>query len=385
MVHALLLFSLAAGAAVTVLLAVNLGAMPRLSLAARPPPARWLSVSVVIPARDEERDLEAAVRSHLAQDYPDLEVIVVDDRSTDATPRILERLAGEDARLRVVSGSDPPPDWLGKPHALHLGAAQARGDLLLFADADVLYDRRTLRESVTLLEVERLDFLCLLPRFVMRGFWENVLLPNILLSYFFGPAILANSDWFRWFAAGGGAGNLVRRDGYDAIGGHAAIRCSVIDDVRLAFRAKQAGLRCRAVRAEDRISVRMYHGFREVCDGFTKNVAYLYQGWIGVLVLLLSLASIVPAVLPTAVLLAAVLGAPVSSADVGLSALGFAMAIVARGAMALALREPLWAAVTNPLMVAVWTGIIGRSLYWKLVRKEVRWRGRRYDAARASF
>ncbi len=141
MIHALLVAAIAAGAISVALLAVNLWTMPRLS-GVRPATQGLPSVSVIIPARNEERSIEAAVRSHLAQRYPDFEVIAVEDRSSDRTGEILARIAREDPRLTVVAGSDPPPGWLGKPHALHLGAREASGAVLLFADADVVYHRR---------------------------------------------------------------------------------------------------------------------------------------------------------------------------------------------------------------------------------------------------
>lgn len=386
MLRALLLFCLAAGGAVSLLVVVNLAAVPRLSrVADRLRPDRWPSVSVVIPARNEEAGVEEAVRSHLGADYSGLEVVVVEDCSTDRTPQILAKLATTDARLRVVAGIDPPAGWLGKPHALHVGAGAARGELLLFADADIRYHPAALREAVAFLQAERLDFVTLVPRFEMEGFWENVLMPNIPLSFFLGPALLANLDSVRWFAAGGGAGNLVTRSAYAAAGGHAAIRESVVDDVRLAFLVKRAGFRCRVVRAEDRLSVRVYRGFREIWDGFAKNVAYIYSGWAGALLLALSPVTIVPAFLPTAVLAAAVFGAPIGPDEIRLAVAAFLMSIAARAPFAIALGHPLWTTLTNPLMVAVWIGITGRSLYWRMIRKEVRWRGRRYEATRATF
>ncbi|MFN2385609.1 MAG: glycosyltransferase [Thermoanaerobaculia bacterium] len=386
MLRALLLFCLASGGAVILVVAFNLALYPRLSRAAAlPPPSRWPSVSVVIPARDEERAVEQAVRSQLAQDYPDFEVVVVDDRSRDGTPRILRELARSHGRLRVLTGKEPPHGWLGKPHALHQGSEAARGDLILFADADIVYHPQTLREAVTLMESRRLDLAALLPAFEMRGFWENVLMPYVPLAYFFGPAILANSDRLRWLAAGAGSGNLVRRAAYDAAGGHAALRTSVVDDVRLSVNVKRAGFRCWGVRAEDRLSVRIYRGFSEIWEGFTKNLAFVFQGPFGLLFLTLTLLTAIPALLPAFVLIAAILGAQVESGNVVLAAAGFALAVAARLPVALALRHPLWTALTNPLMVSVWLGITVRSLHRRLVRREVLWRGRRYDARGASF
>lgn len=381
MLHTLLV----AGAVATLLgalvLPVNLAAFPRLSRSARAKPSAGLPrVSIVIPARNEEADVENAVRSHLAQDYPDFEVIVVEDRSTDGTPEILRKLAAEDPRLEVVGGSEPPAGWLGKPHALSLGARAADGEVFLFADADVRYEPRALREAVAVLVDRRLDLLAFFPRFENRGFWESVLLPFLSIAVFLGFGFLALARRVP-LAMGAGAGNLVRRRAYDAVGGHAAIRNSVVDDVRLAVTLKRAGLRVGAFRAEDRVAVRMYRGFSEVWNGFTKNVAWAYTGAGGAVLFLLTVFLLAVAIAPAAVIAAAAVGAPVSDSDVRLALAVYLSSVVLRGSLAAMLREPLWPAATHPLMAAVWAGIICRSLYWKHVRKQIVWRGRRYDAA----
>jgi chlorobactene glucosyltransferase len=358
---------------------------PRLGSRSGLPASIRPRVSVVIPARNEERGIEEAVFSQLGQEYPDLEVVVVDDRSSDGTRGVLERIARHDGRLRVVSGVEPPPGWLGKPHALAEGSARATGDLLLFADADVRYDPRTLREAVALLEEGNLDFLALLPGFEMRGFWENVLMPYVPIAYYFGLGFLANSDRHRWIAAGGGAGNLVRRSAYEAVGGHAAIRDSVIDDVRLAMTVKRAGFRCRMARADDRVRVRMYRGFREIFDGFTKNVSFVFGGWFGLVFLVGTLLTVVASLAPVGAIAAALLGAPVPAAAVWLAAVAFGLTVGLRTLLGAYLGWPFWGAFTQPLMAAVWTGIVARSLYRRFVRGEVLWRGRRYPARRARF
>jgi chlorobactene glucosyltransferase len=368
-----------------VFFAINAGTIPRLSKASRPCGQALPKVSVVIPARDEARDIEAAVRSHLAQEYPDLEVIVVDDRSTDATPGVLARLAAADTRLRVVRGAEPPPGWLGKPHALFQGVALARGDLVLLADADVRYDPPALREAVAFLASRRLDLITFFPRVEMRGFWENVLMPYLAAAYMYGPAFIINSDVQKRFAAGGGSGMLVRRDALVAAGGYEALRASVIDDIGLAVRVRRSGGRCRMVLADDRVRLRMYRGFREIVDGFTKNIAYVFEGWTGALLALSTVFSWVAWTVPLAVLVAPLAGAPVPAVDTALAAIGLALAIVARLALALLLGYPLWPAVTHPLLAMVWMGIAARSFAWRFLRRQVFWRGRHYDAARARF
>jgi chlorobactene glucosyltransferase len=383
-IHALLAAALLCWVAGLIVVLFNLAATPRLSrsLPLTPPVPH---VSVVIPARDEERDVALGVGSHLAQDYPDYEVIVVNDRSTDRTGEILASLGDSSGRLKVVEGSEPPPGWLGKPHALKLGAAAAHGELLLFVDADVVYHRSALAEAVASLKALRADFLCLMPRMEAQGFWENVLMPYVIGAFFFGPGFLANLDWPRWFAVGGGAGNLIRREAYERLGGHEALKNSVVDDVRLAFAARRAGFRTRAVRAEDRVAVRMYRGFSEVWDGFSKNMAYCFNGAVGVLLALLTALTTLLAIAPPLVLLARLAGAPVTPRDVGLAAAATALMVATRLAVAVALRDPLWPSLTHPFMVAVWAGIMSRSFYYRIVRKRLTWRGREFDARDASF
>ncbi len=280
---------------------------------------------------------------------------------------------------------EPPPGWLGKPHALFQGAAHATGELILFADADVRYDPTAVSESVAMLEAGRIDLLALFPRLEMHGFWENVLMPYLAVSYFFGPAFWVNSDAQRRYAAGGGAGMLVRAAAYRAAGGHEALKTSVIDDVGLAIRVRRAGGRCRMAMADDRVRLRMYRGFREVFDGFTKNMAYVFEGGMGVFLAASTFFTFLAWTLPAMTLAAAALGAKVPPRDVALAALAFGLTVAARTGMGVFLKYPAWTAVTQPLTAAVWAGITARSLVWRFVHRRVRWRGRGYDATRARF
>ena len=369
-----------------VLFAINVALIRRVSRAPAPPPgAPRPRISVVVPARNEERDVEPAVRSHLSQDYPAFEVIVVDDRSTDSTGTILERLASADPRLTVVRGVEPPPGWLGKPHALFQGAARAKGELLLFADADVVFAPTALSHAAAELEAQRLDLLALFPRVVMSGFWENVLLPYLAVSYFFGPAFWFNSDRQKRAAAGAGAGMLMRAAAYRAAGGHEAIRASVIDDMGLAIRVRRSGGRCRMAMADDLMRLRMYRGLREVVDGFTKNMAFVFEGRMGVFLVFSTLFTFLAWTLPAFVLIAVLAGLPVPPSDVRWSLVAYGLTAAARAAMGLYLGYPLWSAFTQPLTALVWMAITMRSLARRFFHRELVWRGRRYNAANARF
>jgi chlorobactene glucosyltransferase len=384
-IHALLVAGVVATVLAAIALPVNLAAFPRLSRAARGLPPGFLPrVSVVIPARDEAAEIERTVRSHLAQDYPDLQVVVVDDRSTDGTAKILETLSREDSRLTVIAGREPPEGWLGKPHALLQGARAADGKLLLFADADVRYDPRTLREAVTLMEERALDLLTFFPRLETRGFWESVLMPYLGVAVFLGLGFLARVRRCP-IAMGAGAGNLVRRRVYDFIGGHAALSDSVVDDVRLAVTVKRAGFRVAAFRATDRVAVRMYQGLRGVWDGFTKNVAWVYSGFGGALLFVLTILLLAVSIAPAVVLALAAVGVAIPTGDIVLAAAVFASSVLVRGALAAALGDPLWPALSHPIMTAVWAGLMGRSLFHRFIRRRLIWRGREFDARSARF
>ena len=158
-----------------------------------------------------------------------------------------------------------------------------------------------------------------------------------------------------------------------------------MDDVRLAFTVKRAGFRTRAARAEDRVAVRVYRGLWEIVNGFTKNLAYFFGTAAGLLLLPVTALTILVALVPPAVLVAGLLGAPVSPRDMALAAAGTGLAIVARAILAIALRDPLWPCLTHPIMMIVWTAIICRSFYSRLIQRRLTWRGREFNARGARF
>jgi chlorobactene glucosyltransferase len=357
-------------------LAANSRAFPALR-GEEPASGPWPKVSVLVPARDEERDLEKAISAHLAVNYPDFEVIVVDDRSSDGTGEILRRLASGSPRLVVIPGQEPPAGWLGKPNALRQAARRAVGEWLLFVDADVVYAPDALRAAVGYARSRRLDCLCLLPRIVTVGFWEGVLMPNLAALLYMGPGFLLNRDSFRLAAAGGGSGNLVSRSAYEAAGGHEALRNSVIDDVRLATLVRRAGRRARAATPLDGGRVRQYRGVREIVEGFTKNAAYaLPRPWMMVpAVLFFWLTTFSPFV--------ALIRPRAHPAAAALSAFAIGATLAGRVGVARLTRTPVWSAFFHPLMVAVWGGIGLRSAWRRAVLGRVVWRGRSTPAREA--
>lgn len=242
---------------------VRLPLVERVDIAADLP-----SVSIVVPARDEERNLPALLTSLAALQYPRTEVIVVDDASSDRTAEIARK---HGARLIQVDG--PEAGWTGKAYACWRGAQVATGEWLLFTDADTTHEPASLQRTVSYALAHSLQALSLFVQQRCVTFWERVLLPFAYQQYFISvpyrrvnvprdPAALANGQYI-----------LVRRDSYFQLGGHQAVRSSVTDDVALARHFKSQGMVLYVARAERQASVRMYHGLGEIWRGFAKNTA----------------------------------------------------------------------------------------------------------------
>lgn len=228
-------------------------------------------VSLITAARNEERNVEAAARSLLAQTYPALEIIAVEDRSTDRTGPILDALSAGESRLRVVHVRELPPGWLGKNHALSVGAAAARGEWLLFADADVIMAPDAISRAVAYAVRGGLDHVTILP---------DTLMPGLLLKAFVCVGIVIFGMVLRpWKArdpksrsfVGVGAFNLVRTAAYARAGGHEPIRLRPDDDIKLGKILKRSGARQDALSGRGMVSVEWYRTVGETVDGLMKN------------------------------------------------------------------------------------------------------------------
>ncbi len=229
-------------------------------------------VSVLVPARNEEgRVLAECVRSILGQDYGNFEVVAVNDRSTDATGAMLRSLASDDPRLRVLEGAETPEGWLGKPHALQQALGDSRGGWILSTDADIIFHRSALRTAVEYARRHSADALTLVPRFEAVSFWERVFIP----VWDWGALILFPVDLVNHprspLAMGLGGFFLMRREALERVGGFAAVRADVLDDMRLAGALKDSGARMRAEHAPGLVRTRMYTGLAELWESAAKN------------------------------------------------------------------------------------------------------------------
>jgi hypothetical protein len=250
--------------------ALGLARVPLLPLGPVPG-VRLPRLSVVIPALDEADTLEPALRSLLAQDYPDIEVVLVDDRSTDGTGALMDRIAAGDPRVRVVHVTRLPAGWLGKVNALRLGYGQTTGEYVLFTDADIHYAPGALRTALGLAMAERLDFLTLLPRLLHDGFFHGAFMQAAATSFVrFSGAWrgLADSP----HPIGIGAFNLVRRAAFGATEGFTWFRMEVVDDVALGALMKRSGHRCGFAYAPSVIELLMYPSIAAGVRGLEKNL-----------------------------------------------------------------------------------------------------------------
>ncbi len=233
-------------------------------------------VSVVIPARNEERSIGTCLESVCASDYPDFEVIVVDDRSDDATANVARSVPrGRARRVLVVEGDELPEGWFGKPWACAQGVRGTQGGLLLFTDADTVHSPELLGMAVAGLEEDRADALSVMGRQLMETFWERVIQPQIfLLMVLRFPDLRRHCEPDRWKGAiANGQFILIRRTTYDDVGGHEAVKNEVVEDLRLAQILCQAGKRLSIREAEAHFATRMYRSLGELIAGWSKNMA----------------------------------------------------------------------------------------------------------------
>ncbi len=324
------------------------------------------------------------MRSILASTYHSFELIVVDDRSTDDTAAIVERLVAADPRLRLVRGSPLPEGWYGKPWACAQGARVSDTPLLLFTDADTRHGPELLGRAVAALERERVDLVTVSPHQRCVTFWERLIMPQIwlLLGLRYHPRRVNRARRERDVIANGQF-ILTTREAYEAVGTHAAVRHEVAEDLALAQRYLRHRRRLHFAFAERLMETRMYSGLRELIEGWSKNV---YLGGRRSFPDEPALRALVPAMLVAALgfwlIPPAVLAASMAGADTGtltaaaLVATGLSMAFW--GLLSYGMKIPLAYGLIYPVGAIMALYIVARST-WRGGRR-VEWRGRVYGS-----
>ncbi len=338
------------------------------------------SLSVIVPARNEERNIDACVRSLVAQRGTDVEVIVVDDRSTDGTRAILAKLEAEFANLRVVDGAPLPAGWVGKPWACAQGAACAHGSWLLFTDADSRHEPHASVSTLAFARAQRADAITIMTGQDMLTLGEQAALPAILGLVVFatGPLEAVNDPRRPDRALANGQYVMIARDAYEALGGHGAVRGEIVEDIEFARHLKRDG-RFRLLVAEGTrlVHVRMYRSLRELWDGFTKNMYLAARGNLaGLLGGTLFCASL--SVLPPLLALASARERDRPAAVEALAVTGVVIAVAAYGADYVSMPRRI--AIYTPFGLALFGLIALNSTRRALTGQGFEWRGRTYGA-----
>jgi len=342
------------------------------------------TVSILVPARNEEAGIEACVLSLLGQNYPSYELIVLDDASSDATPDILRRIEASagavsaGVRLRVVQGKPLPEGWHGKAWACQQLGEIAEGELLLFTDADTRHEPDALRRAVEALRQSGADMLTLTPYQEMQGFWEKLVIPLvyfILLCYL--PLRLVRTSRSPAFCSAIGQFMLFRRGAYRRIGGHGAVRADIVEDVWLCKAVKQAGCTVAVFNGIDAVSCRMYRTPGDIIRGFSKNLfAGLGYHTAGLFILVaLTLAF---HVLPYGFLAAALLQAEFSLPFFFMPLFQVILAIICRALIALRFRQPIAYALLHAFSQITLAAIALNSFAIARFGKGPQWKGRTY-------
>lgn len=379
----LLLLILSAGFITVALLIINgivfhnFRHFPRLSVGATQevyPP-----ISVLIPARNEAAVIGQTISALLAQTYPNFEVMLLDDHSTDATASVATGVAAGDPRFRLISGTALPTGWNGKNWACHQLAEAARYDLLLFTDADVQWRPGALAALATMQTTTQADLLTIWPTQLTQSWGERLVVPLMsfaVLAYL--PVAFAHNSPYPQAAAANGQCMFFRRQAYQTCGGHKAVHNRVLEDVLLAQRVKAAGLRLHMADGAGLVACRMYTSWQATLHGYAKNI--LAGHGASVLFLLASTGfHLLLFVAPWLWLVGGALGWGKSGWPwwpLALILLGY----LARGMTAYSTNQRLHDTLWLPLSVLLMTRIAFQALWWQFRYGGAQWKGRRIEA-----
>lgn len=360
------------------------------------PPTNAPLISVCIPARNEENNIRRCVESALGQVYPNLEVIVLDDRSTDATPVILHDLIMESdsllshmkeqtPSLHIINGSDLPSGWAGKPHALYQAATVARGEWLCFVDADTFLAPNALSSVLAKARETEADLFTIMTRQILGSFWEKTVMPLIMTALSVGFSPRKINDPNRRDAVANGQFIFIKRSVYDAIGGHEKVKDQIVEDKAISEQVKWNGYRLIVADGSQVVSTRMYTSLPTMWEGWTKNIylglrdhpSMLLLGAFGATLALIA-ALFLPVWLPLG-LVWYFNGGGWMAVTVAVQALiVWSYLLYIRAVIAEKMGISRWYAWTTPLGAGVFAAMMLTSAWKVLSGQGVTWRGRKY-------
>ncbi len=354
-------------------------------VAIKEPPQQAPLVSICIPARNEENNIRRCVEAALAQDYPNIEVIVLDDRSTDATLTQLTDIASRDSRLIPINGSDLPVGWAGKPHALFQASAVAHGEWLCFVDADTFLEPQAISSVYAKALETEADLFTVMTRQILGSFWEKVVMPLVMTALSVGFSPRKVNDPSRRDAVANGQFIFIKRSIYDLIGGHEKVKDQIVEDKAISEQVKWNGHRLVVADGMQVVSTRMYTSLETMWEGWTKNIylglrdhpAMLLLGAFGA-----TLALIAALFLPVWPLLGLNWylkgGEWMALSVITESILVWGYLLYMRMKVASKMQISAWYALTTPLGAGVFASMMLTSAWKVLSGQGVTWRGRNY-------
>ena len=335
---------------------------------------KWPLVSVCVPARNEEFRIRPCLESFLRQDYPRVEVLILDDQSTDGTYRLLKEYSAKSKSFKALRGKALPKGWVGKPWACHQLALKARGEWLFFTDADTWHSPDMLKRSVQAAEEEKADLLSCFTRQETKTWLEYLVIPVMvfcLTAFLPVSRVLKRGTRFSKFAGAGGQFLLFKRKAYKAIGGHACVKNEIVEDLKIGNHLVQKGLKLVLLNGVEVTLCRMYQSARDVWEGFSKNFFPAFGFSVGKALagycFLLSVT-----VLPFALLIFLIPWTPLFNAALGLALLQ----ILLRLNQARHYRLPFFSCFLHPLGNLLFVLIGFNSMRWFLWKGQGHWKGR---------
>ncbi len=349
------------------------------------------TVCVVIAARNESEGLANCLRDVLAQNYPKLSVLVIDDRSEDTTYEIAQEFARSDPRMQAKHIDHLPPKWMGKSHALWQGTRNVLADWLLFTDVDCKLKPHAVGRAIEEARTRNVKFLTLWPQQTAGGFWEHTIIPLCggIIALWFGSQRVNEPRSVMAFA--NGQFLLIEREAYERMDGHRAVRSAIIEDIPLAEYAKKSGVSCWVASGRDLVSVRMYENYGAILNGWAR----IYVGALrsGTKIALSMIWLIVGSLLPyiVAVWLAMEFySAWNTSAKISMDIICFAALCASHLILMMVASYRFWGMggcrridlFWYPLSVCVVVRILAQSWWWLTIRRSVPWRDTRYTIDR---
>lgn len=343
-------------------------------------------IAVIVPVRNEAYNVATCLRSLGEQDYPRdrLQIITVDDDSSDDTAAIIRRTATADSRVRLLEAAALPAGWAGKPHACWIGALAADAEWLCFLDADTIAEPALMRCAMLAARQRNLDMMSLAPFQELSGFLDRLLIPVgfLLIAVTMDPARANRPDSSE--ATANGQFILVRGEDYFRVGGHSAVRDQICEDTALAREMKAAGLRVGLLGSETLIRTRMYRTAGDLWEGLSKNVVETFGGpaWTSMIAASALLLAWITPVLPLLAIIAAIREPhPVEIASASIALLAAAAVVGTQLALARHFRIPLWYGLLFPLSCSAGALLVAYGVFRNL-RGRVSWKGRIYSFGR---